>query len=93
MVDIKDTEEINIEIQQVTKQCFNLSMSAIITMSSLREKLGFLLFTKFATNLLSRDADIPDGVVDKVTAMVLREIILLYGTLRSGHQEINLGEK
>jgi hypothetical protein len=61
-------------------------------MSSLWEKLGFLLDTKFAMNLLSRDVDIPDDV-DNVTAMVLREIIFLFGTLRSGHQEINLGEE
>ena len=53
-------------------------------MSSLWEKLGFLLDTKFAMNLLSRDVDIPDDV-DNVTAMVLREIICLFGTPRCGH--------
>ncbi len=61
-------------------------------MSSLWEKLGFLLDTKFATNLLSRSVDIPDNL-DNVMVMVLREIICLFGTLRSGHQEINLGEE
>ncbi len=47
---------------------------------------------KFATNLLSGDVDIPDNI-DNVTAMVLREIIHLFDTLRSAHQEINLGDK
>ncbi len=74
MVNIEDTEEMNAEIQCVTEQRFDLSMSATITISSLQEKLGFLSDTKFATNLLSRDIDIPD-VVDNVMAMVLREII------------------
>jgi hypothetical protein len=53
LVDIKDTEEMNGEIQQVTEQRFDLSMSATITMPFLWEKLGFLSDTKFATNLLS----------------------------------------
>jgi hypothetical protein len=92
LVDIKDIEEMNAEIQRVTEQRFNLSMSTTITMSSLQEKLEFLLDTKFATNFLSRDVDIPDDV-DNVTAMVLREITPLFGTLRSSHQEINLGEE
>jgi hypothetical protein len=67
-------------------------MSPTITMSSFQEKLGFLLDTEFATKLLSRSIDIPDDV-DNVTAMVLREIIRLFGTLKSGHQEVNLGEE
>jgi hypothetical protein len=94
LVDIKDTVEMNMEIQQVMEQRFDLSMSATITMLSLREKLRFLSDSKL-TNLLSRDVDIPDNVdnIDNVTAMVLREIIRLFGTLRSGHQEINVGEE
>ncbi len=92
LVDINDTEEMNAEIQCVTEQCFDLSMSATTIMSSLQEKLGFLLDTEFATNLLSGDIDIPDDVND-VTALVLREIICLFGTLWSSHQKINLGEE
>jgi hypothetical protein len=92
LVDIKDTNKMNAEIQQVTEQRFDLSMSATITMSSLWEKLGFLSDTKFATNLLSGSVDIPDNV-DDVMAMVLREIICLFNTQRYGHQEINLGEE
>ena len=56
-------------------------MSAPITMSSLREKLGFLLDTEFANNLLSGKVDIPDDV-DDVTAMILREICRLFQTLQ-----------
>ncbi len=92
MVDIEDTDKMNTEIQRVMEQHFNLSMSATITMSSLQEKLEFLPNTEFATNLFSRDVGIPDKV-DEVAAMVLREIICLFGTLRSGHQVINLGEE
>jgi hypothetical protein len=88
LVDIKDTDKMNAEIQQVTGQHFDLSMSATITMFSLREKLGFLSDTKFAMNLLSGNVDILDKV-DKVIAMVLREIIYLFGTIRSSHKEIN----
>ncbi len=67
-------------------------MIASITMSSLQEKLGFLSDTKFATNLLSGDIKIPDNV-DDVTAMILREIIRLFQTLHSEHQEITLEEE
>jgi hypothetical protein len=73
LVDIEDTEEMNAEIQQVMEQRFDLSMSTTISMSSLQEKLRFILDTKFATNLLSGSIDIPDNV-DDVTVMVLREI-------------------
>jgi hypothetical protein len=61
-------------------------------MSLLREKLGFLSDNKFATNLLSGNVEIPDGLED-VTAMILREIIRLFQTLNSEHQEITLGEE
>jgi hypothetical protein len=82
----------NGEIQQVTEQRFDLSMSATITMPFLWEKLGFLSDTKFTTNLLSGSVDIPEDE-DDVTELVLREIICLFSTLRSGNQEINLGEE
>ncbi len=39
VVDITDTKEMNAEIQQVTEQRFDLSMSAPITMSLLRKKI------------------------------------------------------
>jgi hypothetical protein len=52
VVDITETEEMNREIQAVTEKRFDLSMSAPITMSSLREKLGFLSDTDFATRFL-----------------------------------------
>ncbi len=50
-------------------------------MSSLQEKLGFLLDIKFANNLLSGKVDIPDDV-DNVTTMILREICRLFQTLQ-----------
>jgi hypothetical protein len=77
VVDITDTKEMNAEIQQVTEQCFDLSMSTPITMLLLWEKLGFLSDTKFANNLLSGDVDIIDDV-NNVTAMILREICRLF---------------
>jgi hypothetical protein len=92
VVDIVETEEMNAEIQRVTEQRFDLSMSASITMSSLQEKVGFLSGTKFATNLLSGNVEIPDNI-DNVTGMILREIIHLFQTLHSEHQEITLGEE
>ncbi len=67
-------------------------MSTSITLSSLGEKLGFLSDTKFATNLLSGEVEIPDDI-DNVTTMILREIIRLFQTLHSEHQEITLGEE
>jgi hypothetical protein len=91
LVDIEDTDKMHVEIQRVTEQRFDLSMSMTITMSSLREKLGFLSDTEFATNLLSGDIEISDDV-DNVTAIVLTEIFCLFSTLRSDHQEINLGQ-
>ncbi len=92
VVDITDTKEMNAEIQQVTEQQFNLSMSAPIRMSSLREKLGFLSDTEFANNLLSGKVDISDDVND-VTAMILREICRLFQTQQSNQSEITLGKE
>jgi hypothetical protein len=92
VIDITDTEEMNAEIQRVTDQLFILSVIAPITMSSLREKLGFLSDTEFANNLLSGNVDIPDDV-DNVTAMILREICHLFQTLQSNQREITLDEE
>ncbi len=66
-------------------------MSAPITVSLLRGKLGFLLDTEFANNLLRGNVEIPDNV-DDVTAMILREICHLFQTLQSDQSEITLGE-
>jgi hypothetical protein len=92
VVDITDTKEMNKEIQQVTEQRFDLSMSVPITMSLLQEKLGFLSDTKCANNLLSGEVDIPDDV-NNVTAMILREICHLFRTLQSDQSEITLGKE
>ncbi len=91
VVDITNTKEMNAEIQQVTEQRFDLSMSVPITVSSLREKLGFLSDTEFANNLLRGNVEIPDDV-DNVTAMILREICRLFQTLQSDQSEITLGK-
>ncbi len=73
MVDITTTDEMNREIQNVTEKWFDLSMSAPITMSSLRTRLGFLSDTDFANILLAGDVHIPWDV-DDVTATVLDKI-------------------
>lgn len=77
------------EIQTVTKKRFDLSMSAPITMSSLRTQLGFLSDMDFANKLLAGDVHIPWDV-DNVTATVLGEVIRLFGLLREGHSKIDL---
>ena len=46
--DITDPEEMNVEIQYVTEQRFDLAHSAQITMSSMANKLGYLPNTEFA---------------------------------------------
>jgi len=89
VVDITDTEEMNREIQTVTEKRFDLSMSAPITMSSLRNRLGFLSDTDFANSLLAGEVHIP-GDVDDVTTIVLEEIIRLFGLLREGHTVVDL---
>ena len=58
VVDITDTDEMNREIQTVTEKRFDLSMSAPITMSSLRSHLGFLSDMDFANSLLTGDIHI-----------------------------------
>jgi hypothetical protein len=47
VVDIYETEAMNLEIQVTTERRFNLSMSAPITMTSLRDHLEFLSDTEF----------------------------------------------
>ncbi len=89
MVDITDTDEMNKEIQTVTEKRFDLSMSALITMSSLRTRLGFLSNTDFANSLLAGDVHIPWDV-DDVTATILGKIICLFGLLLEGHGKIVL---
>lgn len=89
VVDITDTDEMNNEIQTVTEKRFDLSMSAPITMSSLRTRLGFLSDTDFARHLLAGDVHIPWDV-DDVTATILEEVIRLFGLLREGHCEVDL---
>jgi hypothetical protein len=77
------------EIQTVTEKWFDLSMSAPITMSSLRSHLGFLSDTDFANSLLAGDIHIPWDV-DDVTATILNEVIWLFDLLREGHGKIDL---
>jgi len=89
VVDITTTEEMNREIQNVTEQRFDLSMSAPITMSSLRTRLGFLSDTDFANSLLGGNIHITWDVVD-VTATVFDEIICLFGLLREGHRVVDI---
>jgi hypothetical protein len=52
VINIYETDAMNLEIQTATEQQFNLSMSAPITMISLRDRLGFLSDTKFAMQML-----------------------------------------
>ena len=83
----------NKEIQVVTEQRFNLSMSAPITMSSLRSWLSFLSDTDFAASLLVGEVHIPWDVED-VTAMILREVICsFFKLLQEGHSVVTLGDK
>jgi hypothetical protein len=89
IVDIYETQEMNREIQEVTEERFDRAMSAPITMTSLRERLGFLSDTEFAKEMLKGDVHIPSDV-DPTTTLVLEEIIRLFGTLHEGHTEIGL---
>jgi hypothetical protein len=70
VVDILDLDGMNKEIQTVTEQWFDLSMSALITMSSLRSRLGFFSNTNFAVSLRAGDFHIPRDV-NNVTATIL----------------------
>jgi hypothetical protein len=76
----------------VMGQWFDLSMSALITMSSLRYQLGFLSDTDFATSLIAGEVHIPWDV-DNVTAMILREVIRLFQLLKEGHSVVTWGDE
>ncbi len=89
VVDIYKTKAMNIEIKVTTEQRFGLSMSAPITMTSLRDRLGFLSDTDFAIQMLRGEVHIPSDV-DATTTLVLEEIIRLFGMLHEGHIEITL---
>ncbi len=91
MINITETGEMNMEIQEVTEKRFDLSMSAPITMSLICKKLGFLADTNFAISLLQGNVHIPDDV-DNVTTTVIVEIIWLFKTFQEDHAEITLGE-
>jgi hypothetical protein len=65
-------------------------MSVPITMTSLRDRLGFLSDTEFAKQMLQGELHIPPDV-DVTTTLVLEEIVRLFGTLQDGHTEITLG--
>jgi hypothetical protein len=80
VVNIYKTEAMNREIQVTTEQRFDLSMSAPITMTSLRDCLGFLSNTEFAMQMLRNEVHIPSNV-DTTTTLVLEEIIQLFDTL------------
>ena len=70
---ITDKEDMNAEIQQVTEKRFDLAHSAKISLSSLKDKLGYLSDTEFAKELLDGSVDIPSDV-DDTTTLVLEEI-------------------
>jgi hypothetical protein len=89
VVDTYDMEAMNREIQVTTEQQFDLSMIAPITMTSLRDRLGFLSDTEFAMHMLRNEVHIPPDV-DATTTLVLKEIIQLFDTLHDGHLEITL---
>jgi hypothetical protein len=67
-------------------------MSALITMSSLRSRLGFLSDTDFATSLFAGEVHIPWDV-NNVTAMILGEVIRHFQLLQEGHSVVTLGDK
>jgi hypothetical protein len=92
VVDIYETEAMNLEIQVATEQRFDLSMSTLITMTSLWDRLGFLSDTEFATQMLCGEVHIPLDV-NATTTLVLEEITHLFNTLHKGHTEIVLGEE
>ncbi len=80
----------NREIQVTAEKHFNLLMSAPITMSSLRERLGFLSNTEFAMNMLRGEVHIPADV-DNTTTIMIKEIMCLFQALHKGHIKVSLG--
>ena len=83
---ITDLEEMNAEIQHVTKQRFDMAHSTQIMMSSLANKPGYLSDTEFAQQLLSGQVAIPSDA-DDTTVIVLEEIARLGMTIKSFAKE------
>jgi hypothetical protein len=90
VVDIYETDAMNLEIQTMTEQQLDLSMSAPITMTSLQDRLGFLSDTEFTMQMLRGEFHIPLDI-DTTTTLVLEDIVHLFGTLQDSHTEITLG--
>ncbi len=90
VIDIYDVEVMNQEIQVTMEKHFNLSMSAPITMTSLQERLGFLLDMDFAMSMLWGEVHIPTNV-DNTTTIVIEEIIWLFQAFHEGHAKVSLG--
>ncbi len=90
VINIYKVKEMNREIQVTMEKRFNLSMSAPIMMSSLREHLGFLSDKKIAMNLSRGEEHIPADV-DGATTIVTKEIMHLFQALQKGHVKVSLG--
>jgi hypothetical protein len=78
VVDIYETEAMNLEIQVMTEQRFDLSMSAPITMTLLCDRLGILSDSEFAMQMLRGEVHIPPDV-DTTNTLVLKEIYEMGG--------------
>jgi hypothetical protein len=91
VVDIYKTKAMNLEIQFTTELRFDLSMSTLITMTSLPDRLRFLSDREFAVQMLCGEVHSPLDV--NATTFILEEIIHLFNMLHKGHTEITLGEK
>jgi len=65
-------------------------MSAPIRMTSLQERLGFLLDTDFAMSMLWGEVHIPADV-NNATTIVIEEIIWLFQAFHEGHAKVSLG--
>jgi hypothetical protein len=74
----------------MTEKRFDFSMNAPITMTSLRERLGFSLDMDFAMSMLWGEVHIPANV-DNATTIVIEEIIRLFQAFHKGHAEVSLG--
>ncbi len=80
----------NWEIQVTIEKHFDHLMSVPITMSSLRECLGFLSDTEFTMNMLQGEVHIPADV-DNTTTIVIEEMMHLFQALHKGHAKVSLG--
>jgi hypothetical protein len=89
VIDIQEVDKMNREIQVTTEKRFDLWMSTPITMSSLRECLGFLSNTEFVMNMLRGGVHIPADV-DDATTIVIEEIMRLFQALHKGHAQVSL---